>query len=622
MEFFRKPEPLRLSEWAAENFYLSAESSYVQGKWEAYPYQIAIMDAISNDDIKEITLMKSARVGYTKIILASMAYFAEHKRRNQGVWQPVDDDADEFVKTEIDTMVRDVPAIRKIFPWYETKSKHNTLRQKTFLGSILHIRGGKSAKNYRRLSLDVAYLDELDGFDSDVEGEGTPDGLSKKRLEGATFPKLVCGSTPKIAETSLVFSRFNTADARYYFTVPCPHCGAYQSLKWGGKHEAHGMKWSDNGAYYMCEHCAATFDQQQYLKVWDSGIWRDDDGNYIGDGSIFYDKNGKRIDPPEHIAFHVWTAYSPQATWTQLVKDWRKTKANPLLIKTFVNTTLGEPWQDASEKSDPESLYSRRENYTADLLPDKILYLTAGVDVQDDRLEMEIVGWRQSARDEPPESWGVEYKIFRGDPAKTGVWDSLDSALQARYHAESGRPLRIQACCVDSGGHHTAQVYAFCNERMGRHIYATKGMQGAKPIWTPKARKSRKYSAQYWPIGSDSGKDAWYSRLRIAEPGPGYCHFPIDYDMVFFNGLTAEQVRTKYVKGKPVREWFLPSGRRNEPLDIRTLALAALLSRPIDWLSLATARPIREPYIAPKSKPRNTVGGGFIGRTTGQSWLR
>jgi terminase, large subunit len=604
-----QPLPLKLSEWAAEHFYLSAESSYVQGKWEAYPYQVGIMDCMGHDDIREITLLKSARIGYTKMIMAAIGYYAEHKHRNQAVWQPVDDDADEFVKTEIDPMIRDVPAMRRIFPWYNSRSKNNTLRQKTFLGSILHIRGGRSAKNYRRLSLDVAYLDELDGFDSNVEEEGTPDGLASKRLEGATFPKLICGSTPRVADTSLILHRANQSDRIFRYYIPCPHCQVLQPLEFGGKHEAFGFKWQPGQpetAAYLCADCGATFTQSQYLQVWDQGRWQDDEGVYVDTDTRFRNGAGVILPPPTSMTFKVWTAYSPQQTWAGIVGDWLKCQNDPLRLRTFVNTTLGQAFFEKTEKSDPVALLSRRENYTAARLPARILYLTAGVDCQDDRLELEIIGWRQDGRDSPPESWGIEYHVLRGDPARMEVWNQLDTLLKRDYRTEDNRALRIQAACVDSGGHHTAQVYAFCEARKGRHVYAIKGMSGARPIWSHKAGKSQKYKAQVWHVGADTAKDAWYSRLRTAEDGPGYCHFPLDYPEHFFDMLTAEQIRTKYSKGRPVREWFCPPNKRNEALDIRVYALAALLSRPVNWAQLAaqTGEPLKN-VTAPRAMPRS-----------------
>ena len=190
------PEPMTLDEWARKHFYLSAESSYVEQAWTPWPFQRAILSCIGNDDVAEVDLKKSARVGYTKMILAAAGYFAEHKHRNQGLWQPTDEDRDEFVKSELDPMLRDVQCMRTVLPSFLSRHKDNTLQQKRFIGSMLHCKGAKAAKNFRRISIDVGYLDEADACDRDVEKEGDPPTLILKRLEGATFPKFVVGTTP------------------------------------------------------------------------------------------------------------------------------------------------------------------------------------------------------------------------------------------------------------------------------------------------------------------------------------------------------------------------------------------------------------------------------------------
>jgi phage terminase large subunit GpA-like protein len=189
------------------------------------------------------------------------------------------------------------------------------------------------------------------------------------------------------------------------------------------------------------------------------------------------------------------------------------------------------------------------------------------------------------------------------------VWEQLDAVLKREYRSEGNRILRISAACIDSGGHHTAQVYAFCEARKGRHVYAIKGMPGARPVWNHRAGKSQKYRAQVWHVGSDTAKDAWYSRLRTKEEGPGYCHFPLEFTERFFEQLTAEQVRTKYSKGRPIREWFLPSGKRNEALDCYVYGLAALHSRPVDWHQLAAQTgAMTAPRAAPRADTRSRAG--------------
>src|SRR5690625_319806 len=243
MQVFRRPTPQRLSEWSEDHFYLSAESSYAEGRWECLSFQRGPMDVISNDDVSEIWFSKSARVGYTKIILAASQYFAAHRRRNVAIWQPTDDDRDEFAKTEVDTAIRDNPAIREIFPAYDKRSKHNTMALKQFIGSSLHLRGGKAAKNYRRLSVDVAILDELDGFDGSIEREGAPYQLAQRRTQGSSFGKLICGSTPKLKHNTMIERGEEGCDARIRWHVCCPHCDHEQQIHLGGTGTEFGMHW-------------------------------------------------------------------------------------------------------------------------------------------------------------------------------------------------------------------------------------------------------------------------------------------------------------------------------------------------------------------------------------------
>ena len=606
LSVLKKPEPLRLSEWAQEHFYLSAESSYVEGRWEAFPYQIAIMDCISNDDIREIVFIKSARVGYTKLILAAIGYFAEHKKRNQAIWQPVDDDADEFVKTELDPMIRDVPAVQGIFPSFTKKSKNNTLRQKVFIGSTLHIRGGKAAKNYRRISIDVSYLDELDGFDNDVEREGDPVTLSAKRVEGATFPKQIIGSTPKVKSESMIEFRAGNAEMILRYWVPCLHCDEYQPLEFGGKEIDHGLKWDKDKpdtVAYLCRECSSLFSQKDYLSVWNRGVWRTDSGEYIDENAFFRSPNGDQLDPPLSIAFHIWTAYSSMTSWAQIIREFLAAKGDPNKLKTFINTTLGETWEEEAEKLDHDYLLHRREFYPA-TVPDGVCALVAGVDVQNDRIECEVIGYGRNY-----ESWGIEYRILRGDPAQDDVWNDLDSLLRATFENSFGMKFRITAAGIDTGGTHTQKAYRFCKSRYNRNIYALKGASvSGKPIAPKLPTKNNAAKVPLFVIGTDTAKHHIYGNLKIHEVGPGFCHFPREYTEGYFQQLTSEVIRT----GK----FFLPSGRRNEVLDCRVYALAALeirglnLDRLADELENMVTEIKTESMKNPKRRDRRVYSSG------------
>lgn len=578
--------PLRLSEWAAEHFYLSAESSYQEQRWHAYPYQVAILDCIGDDDIEEVTFRKSARVGYTKMILAAIAYFAEHKKRNQAIWQPTDEDSDEFVKTELEPMIRDVPAVAAVFPTFTMRHKTNTLRQKMFLASVLHLRGGKAAKNYRRLSVSVAMLDEIDGFDLDIEGEGNPVELARKRIEGATYPKLIAGSTPKLKGFSQVEQRESQADLRFRFHIPCPHCDEYHPLEWGGADKPFGFKWTNGDPTtvgHLCRSCHAVFHQADYLKVWQRGRWIAQDGSWIGDGNRFHDREGHEIAKPRSIAFHAWTANSPQTDWEQIVRQFlsanaKKKTGDKSELKTFCNTTLGEVWEEELERADEHELKRRAEAYPLRVVPRGGLVLVAGVDVQDNRWAITV--W---ALGRGEEMWVVDHVELMGNPADEREWEEkLDPYLLTRFpHAAGGR-LSLEAVAIDTGGHFTHQTYAYCRLRASRRVYAVKGeIKQAVPVkgrsslqdvnWRGKIVKS---GVKLWHVGTDTAKDLINGRLKVTQPGPGYVHFSQDLSEEFYKQLTAEARAPQKTASGEVHRW-VKIRPRNEVLDCTVYAIFA-----------------------------------------------
>ena len=265
LKAFGVPAPVTLPVWSAEHFYLSAESSYVEQAWRPWVFQVGILACLGHDDIVEVDCKKSARVGWSKMVLADICYKLHHKRRNIAIWQPTDDDRDQWVKTEFETALRDVKVMADILPGYLAKSKENTLKQKMLLGCTAHTLGGKAAKNFRRISVDAAYLEEISGFDQNIEKEGDAFTLAKKRLEGASFPKIAAGSTPKLRGLCQIEARVGAAQIILRFEIPCPECGEYHPVTWGGRKASHGMKWTVGATdaetaasvRQLCPHCGA-----------------------------------------------------------------------------------------------------------------------------------------------------------------------------------------------------------------------------------------------------------------------------------------------------------------------------------------------------------------------------
>jgi phage terminase large subunit GpA-like protein len=274
--------------------------------------------------------------------------------------------------------------------------------------------------------------------------------------------------------------------------------------------------------------------------------------------------------------YHLSSLYSPLGwySWAQAAAEFLEAKRmGPESLKTWTNTVLGETWEEQGEAVQDDLLIARREQYMAEV-PAAALVLTAGVDVQDDRLEMEVVGWGKGE-----ESWGIEYRTIWGDPGQAAVWQQLDEALAKVYAHENGHHLHVVSACIDSG-HATQQVYEFVRRRGGR-LHAVKGMAGAgRPIVSaPSKRKTGRSQrpVNVFLVGVDQAKGLLYSRLRLREPGPGYCHFPIEegYDVEFFAQLAAEKCVTRYTRGFPRREW-VKVRPRNEALDCRVYAMAAV----------------------------------------------
>jgi phage terminase large subunit GpA-like protein len=256
---------------------------------------------------------------------------------------------------------------------------------------------------------------------------------------------------------------------------------------------------------------------------------------------------------------------SPWTSLAEIAREWLDSQDSRERLQVFVNTVLGEVWEDKTEKVDAGNFMSQRENYGPESLPLGVWRLTAGVDVQDDRLEITIAGW--GAR----ECWLVEHGILRGDPAEQDVWQTLDWVLSNPFHREDGLELRIKCACVDTGGHHGNEVEAFCKARHRRNVFAVKGVPGTGSIWAERPKTTRRHY-RLFSVKVDVCKEAIYNQLRI-----GGIHFPIadEFNSSYFAQLTAEQVRTKYKNGRPVRDWFLPSHKKNEALDCLAYALAA-----------------------------------------------
>lgn len=542
---------MTVSQWSDANRKLSRESSAEPGDWrtDRAAYQRGIMDAINDAWIHTIVLMKCAQSGFTEMINNIIGYFIDYDPCSMLLVQPTLEMGQAWSKDRLAPMLRDTPILKDAVSDPKSRDSGNTMLHKLFPGGHLTIVGANSPAGLASRPIRIVLCDEVDRYPASAGSEGDPVYLAAKRSTTFWNRKLIMGSTPTIKGISRIEAAFEDSNQSYYF-VPCPHCDFSQRLMWANIHWPEGMP---QQAYYGCVSCGAVITDADKAGMLSRGEWR-----------ATKESNGV-------AGFHVSELYSPWVSFGEMASNFVRAKKLPETLKTWINTALGETWDDAGQTADENELLARCENYP-EQVPQDVRLLTAGVDVQDDRLEIEVVGWGEGN-----ESWSVDYKVFHGDPAKDLLWSQLDDYLLTKFNHESGNQIGIAGAGLDTGGHHTQAVYRFCKARYARRIFALKGVGGTgKPV-IGKPSRSNSGKVHLFPVGVDTAKEMVYSRLRIKEPGPGYCHFPAYYQAEYFNQLTGEKLITKYNKGRAVRAWTpKKSGQRVEALDCRVYALAVL----------------------------------------------
>lgn len=600
------PPRFTLSQWADEFAILSAESSAEVGRWRTIPYQRGIMDAITDRNIESVTCMKSARVGWTKIINHAVGYFMHYDPCPMMIVQPTIGDAEGYSKDEIAPMIRDTKELSCLVTESGKRDSGNTILHKQFPGGQLRMVGADSPRGFRRVSMRMVCFDEVDGYAATAGEEGDQLKLGIKRTDFFWNRKILAGSTPTLDSTSRIKRRFEKGDMQYYH-VPCPHCQHPQVLKW------ENLKWEKGKpetAHFICTHpdCCdpETGEARKIEYKWQRWMVEEADRrNLAGDKRYGWVPTNPDADP-RHASFHIWAAYSysPNATWAQLAAEWIDSHKNIEERKTFINTVLGETYKGEGDAPDWKRLYDRRENYRRNIVPAGGLVLFAGVDVQKDRIEVEIIAYGPRM-----ESWSVDYRVLPGDTSllDSVCWKRLDDLLGEWFEHEHGGELQITMMGIDSG-YNTSLVYQWVSQHAVNRVFAVDGRDTySMVVGQPKAvqintrgkRKGR--SVKLWPVGISLVKTELYGWLKQEKPTTesgeilpfGYCHFP-EYGEEYFRGITAEEIVPRLVKGFRKYQWEKVF-ERNEPLDCRVYGRAMAYLAGIDrwdagqWAELAEA---------------------------------
>lgn len=632
-ESFRPPPILSLSEWADRKFYLSPESAAEPGRWRTLPYQKGMMDAVTDPTVEKISVMKSARVGYTKMIDATVGYFIDQDQCSMLVVQPTVDDAKGFSKEEIAPMLRDCPDLAKIIFNDEEemgpKDSGNTILHKRFPGGVLSLAGANSAAGFRRVTRRVVIFDETDGYPPSAGAEGDQIKLGTMRTQTFWNRKIIAGSTPTVAGISRIESLFESGDQRRYY-VPCPQCGHMDFLVFSRNSHGdrgHWMEFEDHnprGAWFVCRKNGCVMEHKDKRQMVERGEWRAEKP-FTG-----------------HASFHIWAAYSysANATWGHIAEEWIDAQKDVQKLKTFINTVLGETWKERGDAPEWEKLYRQREDYSpTQQLPPGVQFLTAGVDVQKDRFVYEVIGWGADKQ-----SWSVEAAVLPvGDTSIEANWAPLDALLGKSWNAAGGHQLAILCLAVDSG-FNTNQAYSWARRYPMARVIATKGQADARALLNAPSPvdlklNGKRFARGYkvWPVGVSVAKTELYGWLGVEMPvdgeafPAGFCHFSKQTGPDFFKQLTAEHlVMTINRKGFAVAEWQMIPGRENHWLDARVYARAAAAHVGLDRM-VAAAPPAPTPVAVAVPPPAATqaqspkadsrVGSRFLGGR-GKDWFK
>jgi phage terminase large subunit GpA-like protein len=530
------------------------------------------MDALNDPLIEIIVMMLCSQIAKTEVLLNMLGYFTDQDPSPILFVRPTVDTMEAFYKERIETTFRATPILRaKLTDGKDgrgnSRKSAQTMRLVTFPGGYLAMAGANASSGLQSRPIRVVLCDEVDEFPVSAGGKGDPVKLAIQRT--ANFPnrKIVLNSTPDVDGTSKIQEWYNLGDKRQ-FMVPCPHCQHRQVMRWEQTCYADGEGARDFAhVYYRCAECHGRIEERHKPAMMAAGRWvAQVPGGKDGTGKI------ASFGDLEALC-------SPWVRWSEMAEQWcRATDARDRAgIKEFWNLRLGRPWKDVDNVLVPAELERLREDYPRDL-PAGVQVVTLGVDVQGNRLEAEVVGWGAGK-----ESWGLQYAILEGDPSQQAVWQQLDALRARTWLTEDGRLLGVACTTVDSGdGNRTSAIYAYCRAREGRGVWAVKGRGGAGvPIVVMRpSRPDGPEGAALYTVGTDEAKATLMDRLRLASPGPGYCHIPKGaargYTQTWFEQLVSQKLIDVTRDGKTRPRWELPRGSRDEALDCRIYATAAM----------------------------------------------
>lgn len=574
----RPPAKRPLSEWVEENVRLPSSIAAQPGPLQLWPHQRAIADSIGDPDVERVSVLKSARIGYTQLLVAALGHYAVNDPGPVLAVLPAEQDCRHLMTASIEPTFAESPSLRQAL--MTDVSGRDTMLNRFFAGGSLAIVSANAPRNLRARTARILFLDEVDGFEVDARGEGDPVALAEKRTLSYSNRKIVLGSTPVDEETSRVLAAYGKSDKRV-FECPCPHCGDFHEIAWK---DIHWEKDRPETAHWACPSCGAVTEHEGKSEMVQAGRWRATQPEVEG-------HHGYKIN--------ALVSLLPNASWARLAAEFLEAKKSPTTLKAFTTTLLAEPWRPSGDDLDPATFRRLQISMGPDDLPDDVLFLTAGVDCQGDRLESTLVGWTEAG-----DLRVLEHSIVWGSPLENATWTELDAWLLRQFHhPRGGLLLGVDAAIVDSGNW-ADSVYDFTRPRTGRRVVAGKGVSGFHRPMVGWGKSRRTRLAQ---VGVDGIKMQLFERITDGRTVRFADHLGPDY----FDQINSERLVTKYSRGRPIKQWETISGRRNEGLDCLVYATAARQVLNLD--AGRRAEQIESRAVAGPQRPPVAIRSHFLG---------
>ena len=618
---FDRPSYAGLLDWAERERIISKEASDQPGPYrvDKTPWMAEPLRCIFDPAVEMVVMQKSAQVGWTDGMVNNFWGYVICVEPGPGMMMfPTEDSARRWNSRKFEPMLRDTPAmvgrIQRKTSNARDAALGSTVTSKTFTRGFLELVGSNSSTPLSDLPVRYLVIEEPDRCAMNPGGEGPSIDLAIERTKTFTRRKLIIGGSPTfLAESQVCF--FMEQTDRRQFLIPCKHCKHEQPLAWdrvvwdirkGRGHPVYGDVLPET-AKIKCVECGRLMTNAEKNRQVKKGRW-EATGEFAGAA-------GFQINELYSLAYN---SRLPVLVRRYLAARREQEAGDPKKMQAFMNTALGLPWKQTLGKEIDRSLLESKREDLRGTFPAKVIYLTAGVDVQKDRLEMEVIGWS-----EQNESWGLAYVVIAHPPEGTEAWDELAKWLDVDFTREDGAVLRVGVMAVDSGNW-TSHVYAFCRKYRPQNVFAVKGKGGPGHAYATKAKRTATRRVDLMMLGVDSLKDLNANRLQVPDPGPGYCHISADYPSDWEEQMRAETRVKRKSRGQIYHIWEQTGGKANEALDCRVYALAAKIfgKRILEELARApTTKTTPQPRPDPEDRPASPKSPGFADRARRGSWF-